>query len=773
MKFALYNKKRDFKKTREPKGIVKNKYHHLFVIQKHAASHLHYDFRLELNGVLLSWAVPKGPSLDPTVKRLAMHVEDHPVEYGNFEGIIPEGQYGAGTVMLWDKGIWIPEDENPLKAYRDGHLRFTIKAKKLKGRFSLIKFKSLKSSKDNAWFLIKSKDKYAKSKDEYDIILEKPNSVWRPPFPKGVKLQSAFPKIIFPELATLTDIPPNGENWLHEIKLDGYRILTFKKGKKIRLMSRNNKEWTKYFPNLHHALSQLSATNIILDGEVVLLDENHRSDFQLLQNSINSKEEKNFLYYIFDILYYEKFDLMSLTLLERKSLLQEILYEANQDCLIYNDHIIGSGAEIFKKACKMSLEGIVSKNIQSPYIEKRTKDWLKIKCVKRQEFVIGGFTRPQGARSHFGSLYLGYYENNKLIYCGNVGTGFNEKSLTQISKKLNPLIIKKNPFATKPPGRTGATWVSPKLVADIEFSEWTDDNILRQARFKGLLPIKITNPNKILYPEGKITKLDLMQYYDEIMDWILPFIVNRPLTILRCPDSYKECFFQKHINKSTPQHLYGISIKEKEKTEKTIYIKDREGLLSLVQMGTLEIHPWGSRIERVELPDMITIDLDPAPDIPWKKVVIAAKRIKETLDHLKLKSFVKTTGGKGLHVVIPIQPEYPWATMKKFAHALVQFMMENYPNEYVDVMTKIKRKGKIFVDYMRNQRGATSIAAYSTRAKPHAPVAVPLHWDELTSRKKDTDYTIKTLPERLNHLKKDPWKDFFKIRQSLNLDKLK
>lgn len=836
MKLATYKKKRNFKKTPEPSGRVSSKQKHLYIIQKHAASHLHYDFRLEMNGVLLSWAIPKGPSLDPGIKRLAVHVEDHPVEYGSFEGIIPQGEYGGGTVMLWDKGKWIPEDDDPEAAYKKGHLRFSLKAKKLNGRWSLIRFKK----DDKSWFLIKSKDKYARLESEFDVTEEEPNSVvsgfdldeitdnykniWskkglvkapkklNTSKKKANKIQikfdlakNKFPTIISAQLATLVDKPPKGNDWLHEIKFDGYRILAFKKNQLVTLLSRNNKEWTRHFANIEKELKRYFSVDIVLDGEIVLLDENQHSNFQLLQNALHANEAKPFVYYIFDLLYYDKYNLMAVPLIDRKNILQKLLQNSSESILRYSDHIVGHGEKIFKKVCAMSLEGIVSKKLDSHYHEKRTRDWLKIKCVKRQEFVIGGYSLPGGSRKYFGSLFLGYYDQKgNLIFCGNVGTGFNQASLKLIYQKLQKQISRTNPFTTRPPGVTTAIWVKPILVAEVEFSEWTKEGILRHPSFKGLredkpaktiaremkkevnkmtkskksvligdgveLPFRLTNPNKLLYPEDNITKLDIAKYYDEIQEWILPYIVNRPLTLVRCPGGYKECFYQKHVNKSTPDAIHGIKIKEKDSVKNCIYIKDRDGLMALVQMATLEIHPWGCRIEEVEYPDMIIIDLDPAHDVPWRKVVAAAKLIKQQLTKYKLKSFVKTTGGKGLHVVVPIQPEYKWDIVKKFTRLFVEYIVAKHPNEYVSNMSKAKRSGKIYIDYLRNQRGATAVAPYSTRARPEATVSVPLAWRELTDKREDTYYTIDTVLLRLKKLKKDPWADFFTTKQSLRLD---
>lgn len=826
MKLDRYHQKRDFNKTPEPKGHVHKGESHRFSIQKHAASHLHYDFRIELNGVLKSWAVPKGPSLDPQVKRLAIHVEDHPIEYGTFEGIIPKGEYGGGTVLLWDKGTWVPLDEDPEKAYEKGHLRFKLHAKKLGGRWDLIR---LKAQDNNSWFLIKYKDEFAQS-SLYDITLESPDSVlthqsleeiadnydsiWskdglKKTTKKPVKKKilnippSPMPDYLPPQLATLTDKPPATEEWIHEVKFDGYRILAFKKGNKVHLLSRTQNDWTQYFPNIVAAIKQLSIKNCIIDGEIVLLDSKSRSSFQLLQNAIKTDTHAPFLYYTFDMLYYDKWDIRHLPLLERKELLSSILDEESP-VIKYSDHVIGQGVELLKRACDFELEGIISKQLTSHYLSKRSKSWLKTKCYKRQEFIIGGFTPPKNSRSHFGSLFLGLYDKKgKFNFCGNVGTGFSEASLKQIFTELKKLIIEKNPFSTNPPGTKTATWVKPVLVAEVEFIEWTDDGHLRHPSFKGLrldknpadvikeveqtmpkepvktsskgqrTPVKLTHPDKILYKEDGITKNDLLHYYEEIASSILPFISLRPLTLVRCPNDYTDCFYQKKLNDSeTALRSVEVKSKKESKTEDYIYLDDEAGLFSLVQMGVLEIHPWGSRIDSLEYPDMITFDLDPAEDLPWKKVVEGAFEAKRHLEEFKLKSFVKTTGGKGLHVVVPINPEYNWEEVKNFSHTFAMFLEQMYPDKYLSVMSKAKRTGKIFIDYLRNQRGANAIAAYSTRAKIHAPVATPLDWNELTTDLRDTFYTIKTLPKRLSQLKKDPWGEFWSTKQSLRLDDL-
>ncbi len=837
MTLKKYREKRNFKASWEPVGKVSRTKKNLYVIHKHAARHEHYDLRLELNGVLLSWAVPKGPCLDPSTKRLAVHVEDHPVEYGRFEGTIPQGEYGGGAVMIWDKGLWFSEDKDPVSAYRNGNMKFRLEAKKLHGAWKLVRIKKTEKN----WLLIKIKDKYSRPLKAYDITMKEPDSVVsgrsideiakhnQTPLDKNkqktisaralkskkkrldkqikLKLKPApFFQTLSPELATLVDTPPTGRDWLHEIKFDGYRLITFVKNNSIRLMTRNNNDWTKKFPGIIDELKSLPVQNAVFDGEVVVLDEDQRPNFQLLQNSLTETTGRPFVYYIFDLLYYDRYNLCNTPLIRRKQILQKILSIYDGSILRYSDHIKGSGKEVLKKSCELALEGIISKKSGSYYIQKRTHDWVKIKCSKSQEFIIGGFTTPKGNRSCFGALLLGTYnKRNELLYNGKVGTGFTESSLKDIHTLLNGLRTNRMPFKHTPPEFKKASWVKPLLTAEIEFADWTEDGLLRKPRFKGLRKdkstreitketatpveniqsasrriisksnppaLKLTHPDKILYPEDKFTKRDIADYYQKIHKWILPYISNRPLTLVRCPEGYAHSFYQKHFNEKIPSALLGITIQDKRSKEKYIYIDDETGLMALPQLGVLEIHPWGSRVDDLDYPDMIIFDLDPAPELPWKKIVSAAFEIKKYLSEFKLRSFVKTTGGKGLHIVIPIKPEYDWNEVKIFSHTFARFMTMQHPDKYVNKTSISNRSGKIFVDYLRNQRGATAIAPYSTRARIHAPAATPLHWDELTSDIRDTFYNIKSLPVRLNNLKNDPWKDFFKVSQSLHLDKL-
>ncbi len=841
MSLKQYKQKRDFKKTPEPIRNEKSaQTSQLYIIQKHAASHLHYDFRLEINNVLKSWAVPKGPSLDPSVKRLAVHVEDHPLSYGSFEGVIPQGEYGGGTVMLWDKGKWQASGSLE-KDYQKGHMTFILKGKKLTGAWKLIQIKHDPKN----WLLMKVKDESARSEKEYDILEEEPLSVksgktideiakysitktsqkHSTKNERATKINSAnkniladistplevkeinFPHSISPQLATLVDRVPSGKDWLHELKFDGYRIICAINNNKINLITRNQNDWTDKLSYLVDSIKRLNINNAILDGELVALDNQQIPNFQLLQNTIHHHKQTSLLYYVFDIIYYNGFDLSTIPLIERKTLLQQIIGEDNGTIVRYSNHQIGNGQAIFDNVCKQGLEGIVSKNIHSLYIQARTRNWVKSKCMKRQEFIVGGYTKPQGTRSHFGSLLIGIYEeNNKIKYCGHVGTGFTHESLFDIYQLLKAKETDKMPFIKRPPLKGHPIWVKPEIIIEVEFSEWTEDAILRTPSFKGIrtdkmpqqvtmeLPLSLSpdkmstvssktnktakktkidyslsNPDRILFQDPNITKIKLAEFYQNISKWILPHIINRPLTLVRCPQGKLEhCFYQKHINETLPEGIYTIDIAEKNSTDKYIYIKDIKGLISLVQLGVLEIHSWGCHIDQIEKPDLITFDLDPGPGIKWEKVVQTAHLIKERIENIGLKSFVKTTGGKGLHIVVPLLPDKDWATVKSFAHAFVNLIVEQNPKELIGTMIKSKRQGKIFIDYLRNNRGATSVAAYSTRAKPGAPISTPLSWEELTPEILSTTYTLNNLLQRLNKLKHDPWKEYFKVKQKLD-----
>lgn len=837
MSLKEYHRKRDFAHTSEPYGKHKQikKQQLIYVIQKHAASHLHYDFRLELEGTLKSWAVPKGPSLDPKIKHLAVHVEDHPIEYAKFEGIIPEGQYGGGTVMIWDKGYWEPLDDDPIAAYHKGNLSIALHGKKLHGRWKLIRTRGRSTSKEQ-WLLFKVTDEYSCSEKDYDVTVQQPYSaksdrslkeikedsdrVWtqkgeqskhpQKKSPRKKKLpkidlknlegakRSRFLQDVRPELATLVIKPPEGDSWLHEIKWDGYRLLAQVKKGKVTLYTRRGNDWTYHFPRLAAAMTKLNLKDIILDGEVVALDKERKANFQLLQNSLEETTiQTQLIFYAFDLLYYDGYSLLETPLLERKQLLKKILgVQRGTPEIKYNDHVIGDGSVVFQNACDLDLEGIISKKITSHYLEKRTKEWLKIKCTQRQEFVIGGFTDPKSSREHFGALLLGYYEGKDLIYCGKVGTGFTQNSLRELSVILKKHEQRKMPFVHYPEKNTRHIhWLQPTLVAEIEFLSITSEGLLRHPSFKGLrmdkratavnleepkdMPkqnepssklVKFTNLDKVLYPKLGTTKKNLITYYESVAELILPHIKNRPLTLVRCPHgAAAKCFYQKHYNESVPKSLKEVLIEENGGVEPYIYLNNVDGLLGIVQMGVLELHPWGSTIKNVEKPDRIIFDLDPAPDVPWVEVIATANLLRQFLEQLGLISFVKTTGGKGLHVVVPIRATLDWDEIKDFTKRIADLIVELNPKKYIATMSKAKRVGKVFIDYLRNSRGATSIAPYSTRAKPNATIAMPLYWDELTTKIHSDSFTIDNVNKRLKSLKGDPWEDMLKTKQSITI----
>jgi bifunctional non-homologous end joining protein LigD len=858
MSLAEYKRKRNFGRTPEPAANSKRVKGHCFVIQKHAASRLHYDFRLELDGTLKSWAVPKGPSLNPSVKSLAVQVEDHPLDYANFEGVIPPGQYGGGTVMVWDRGTWDPEGDAS-KDFKRGKLSFELHGEKLLGRWSLVRMSGRAGDDGKNWLLIKSDDKAANKRK--NILTSEPNSVlsgremqeiasakdktWQSKSNSRSKTKSnaarisikskresrqqisstsvsqltgavkkALPKEFKPQLATLGTSVPQGDSWLHEMKFDGYRLFAYFNKGKIRLVTRNGNDWTRKFPTVAKELSKLNLESAILDGEVVLLDEHGLPNFQLLQNLLKQGDDNDIVFYLFDVPYCSGYSLTKTPLIERKSLLEKILgdFLKNNDVIRYSEHIEGQGVDVLANACKLKMEGVVSKQRDSGYLQARSPAWIKAKCTRRQEFVIGGFTKPTGSRIGFGALLLGYYEGEKFTYAGRVGTGFNNASLRQLHTSLKKIKRETFPFS-KGLSRTesrGVTWVTPELVAEVEFTEWTSEGLLRHPSFQGLredkpakqitreVPkptkqlqtktnknrtskriesntdeadsvvagVEITHPDRVLYPEQGLTKHDLAKYYESVADWILPYVVGRPLTMVRCPQGRKgKCFFQKHLTDSLPDTLEGVVVNKDE--GKYVVLNDLSGLVSLVQMGVLEIHPWGSRADSLEKPDQVVFDLDPGPDVAWSEVINAARHLRKLLIKHKLKSFVRTSGGKGLHVVIPIKPDSSWEVIKEFSRSIAFDLQHTEPDRFVAVASKAKRTDRIFVDYLRNSRGATSVASYSTRAREGAPVAMPLRWEELGKVKSADQYTVRNALRRLGSLRKDPWDGFFKVRQTL------
>lgn len=872
-----YREMRDFHVTAEPRGGQRSAPSPQalpFVVQKHAATRLHYDFRLGWQGVLKSWAVTKGPSYYPADKRLAVQVEDHPMEYGGFEGTIPKGQYGGGTVMVWDYGTWKPIGDVE-SGLAEGHLKFELDGKKLKGRWALVRMHGPRERADKPnWLLIKDRDEYARGKDTPGITEQAPDSamthrsmeqiaanadsVWdsakgfesgagTPSKGVGQKPKAAptraakpsattaspkelnsapresYPGFIEPELAQQTAQAPDSSDWIHELKLDGYRIQihirTAKSGKRsATLYTRKGLDWTDRMPDIARAATLLPVDAAILDGEVVALDKQGIANFADLQAAFQEGREKYLTYFAFDLLHLDGHNLRGLSLIERKQLLTELLAKAGAASpLRLSEHLEARGGEVFRKACALGAEGIVSKLASAAYQSGRGRAWLKIKCIQEQEFVIGGFTRPSKGGHGIGALLLGYYRDRKLIYAGRAGTGFTERTQRTLRTKLDKLKQEKIPFADIPrEARRDAYWVKPALVAQVAFSTWTRDNLIRQAAFKGLRDDKpshevvrempapletaapapgsaatrqsstrqknevsrkvselpITHPEKVLDPESGMTKQVLAEYLLAVSERMLPHVADRPLSVVRCPEgSGKPCFFQKHVGRGLPQGVKSIAVPNRKtgQVEQYLTLDSADGLIGLAQMGVLEIHPWGSRNESLDKPDRIVFDLDPDAAIDWQTLGASAEKLRARLKKLHLESFLKSTGGKGLHVVVPIRPELDWAPVKQFAHALVLEMEAEDPALYITKMTKAARTNKIYLDYLRNDRGSTSIAPFSPRARSGAPVAMTLDWRELQASNR-TQFHVTDFPAWRARLKRDPWKAMGELGQQLTLE---
>jgi bifunctional non-homologous end joining protein LigD len=843
MALDRYRQKRDFRVTPEPQGKVLPKRRRsqglAFVVQKHAATRLHYDFRLELNGVLLSWAVPKGPSLDPNDKRLAMHVEDHPLEYGDFEGVIPAKQYGAGTVMVWDRGTWTPKTD-PDEAFAKGRLKFELDGEKLKGGWNLVRSHGSKYSGDS-WLLFKESDEFARLGPEALVVDDRPDSVitgrsigdiaaakdrvWHSnksvaanvkagavPKPAPVtglaKIKGArkapIPQRIDAQLAALAKSPPTGPHWVHEIKYDGYRMLCRIADQKVRMFSRAGKDWTADFPTVVAALARLPVEAAWLDGEVVVLDAQGRSSFQALQNAIDAGSP-NLTYMAFDLLYLNGFDLRAVALTERKRLLHDLLARARTE-VRYSEHFAVAGPAFLQNISGLGLEGMISKRSDLPYQSGRGPAWQKIKCVRRQEMVIGGYTDPVGSRQGLGALLIGVYEpDGKLTYSGKVGTGFDEAMLVSLSRTLEGLAQKESPFHNPPQGAEGrrAHWVKPTLVAEVSFTEWTDDGTLRHPSFQGLrgdkparqvvrerpvIPtdskpsakssqpashvkppasqaanavatVVLTNPDKVLYPDAGLTKRDLASYYAAVGERMLPHLRDRPLTLLRCPNGFdKDCFYQKNAEARASDAISRVEIEGSDGSVSHYMMADSvTAIVALLQMGVLELHPWGSRAGKLDFPDRLIFDLDPDEAVSWEDLRQAALIVKTLVESIGLAPFLKTTGGKGLHVVVPIEPAMNWENAKGFSKAVAELLERTFPDRFTSKLLKISRRGKIFIDYLRNAEGATAVGAYSTRAKPNAPVSTPMTWDELSRDVRFAHFNVKNIPKRLAKMKTDPW----------------
>jgi bifunctional non-homologous end joining protein LigD len=773
-----YRKKRNFRKTKEPSGGKISRKKPIFVIQEHWASHHHFDFRLEAFGVLKSWAVPKGPPTEPGERRLAVEVEDHPISYAKFHGTIPEGEYGGGDVEIWDNGYWHTE-KSIKEQLEKGHLEIELHGKRLNGNW-LLQRTGKDTGKKNMWLLIKRHDE-KKAADEK---------------PKKRKKKDEWPGFVAPQLALLSDQVPQGADWLHETKYDGYRSSALIQKKSVRLLTRNGLDWTSKYSDLQDELKKLNLTSAILDGEVVVLDEQGKSSFSMLQNALSDRDSSSLKYFVFDLLYYDGEDLRDKPLEERKIILKKILKTRKSSKIFFSEHIRGRGDEMFRMACEEGLEGIVSKDRSATYHEGRRSDWQKIKCSKRQELVIGGYTNPEGSRQGFGSLLMGVYDGNSLRYVGKVGTGFSDRGLMKLYQKLKKLEVKKSPFnEASPKDRASIHWVKPELVGEVEFGSWTADGIIRHAVFQGLREDKkskevheekpahlektkkvkagkskgfvITHPDRIVYPEDKIKKIEVVNYYKSVSPWMMKFMAGRPLALVRCPDGIgPTCFFQKQADENSK--LTAVK-KDNALDQRIMYIDSEEGLLQLVQWGALEFHLWQSHQKTVTYPDQLVFDLDPDEGLSWEKVRKAAFRLKDLLERLNLECFVKTTGGKGLHVQVPIAPLYTWDQIKNFCKTVTMQLASEYPNDYTTNILKKNRKGKIFLDYLRNGFGATAITPYSLRAKSKPTVSVPISWTELKTLRRPDTFNIHNTLERLAKQKKDPWADYYKMKQKINI----
>jgi bifunctional non-homologous end joining protein LigD len=782
-----YREMRDFGITPEPSGSRKKKVSGdlRYYIQRHDATRLHYDFRLELEGVLKSWAVPKGPSFNPADKRLAVQTEDHPLEYGEFEGVIPEKQYGAGDVLLWDKGVWTPEDKDPAAALRKGTLHFRLEGEKLRGSWILTKLRDAKS-----WLLIKRHDEAATA--DVDIVAERPESVKRAPKPAkrpGKRLSRAeLPAFVTPQLATLVTGPPRSGHWVYEVKHDGYRMLA-RVADDVRLFTRSGREWTAKLPHLVAALKEPGLKDAWLDGEIVVLRPDGRSSFQMLQNAFDAGASSKIVYFVFDAPFLDGRDMRQLPLKSRKEKLKTNLKTGS--VVRFSDDLAGTAQEVLEHACKLGLEGLIGKQADSVYVAGRTRSWIKLKCRLRQDFVIAGYTAPGGSRHGFGALVLGVYERpGKLVYAGKVGTGFDDELLTSLSRRFSRFKRPESPLEN-PPREKGITWLRPQLVAEVEFAERTDDGVIRQGSFMGLREdiapktvglekaqeppaegIRISNPQRIIYPRLKFTKGDLARYYDEVSEWMLPHVANRPLTLVRCPDGVgKPCFYQRRLGMGASPGELKMFDRLRSSKGKYLYLDSKNGILSAVQNGAVEFHTWGaSRGEGLrdpKHPDRITMDLDPAPDVKWAELVRATRLTRTLLEKLGLKCFLKTTGGKGLHVVAPLEPKLPWDEVKEFTRLIAEFLVRAEPALFISSMSKAKRTGKVFADYLRTSETASAVSAYSARAREEAGVSTPLDWDELGKADIRGKFTVLTVPRRLASLTLDPWAEYSSTRQSI------
>ena len=815
-----YQRKRDFRKSPEPaSGPVSHSSHLRFCVQKHDARNLHFDFRIEYNGALKSWAVPRGPSLDPAVKRLAVEVEDHPLAYLDFEGVIPAGNYGAGKVVVWDIGIWQPNGDAE-KMLRDGRLKFQLFGSRLRGEWLLIRTSA--KGKQQQWLLSKRNDK--ESRTDVDIVATELGSVLAVNSATAI----ALPDFVAPKLPTLTTEPPRGKQWIHELKVDGYRMQAQWRHDGFRLLSRNGHDMTQRYKVIADEFSKLDWEGTIVDGELAAIQEDGRSNFDLMQQKGGKQQEATLAYFAFDLLYLRGQEQRENPLFDRKAALKSLIDAAKATHVVkrlqYLDHVTTGEDKLIAYCQSMGLEGIVSKRIDSNYKSGRASDWLKTKFRYRESLVIVSYETSANTSS-LSSLVVGYYDQEgKIQLAGRVGTGWNEKNASLILRRLDAIKTDKPATTSKlPASQRGVPrdvklhWIQPLVVADIEFANWTEARQLRQAAFAGfnedisamevsaeqlfaeqasptekvkssknskrtsgsanqrstaseqqltgLFP-GLTHPIRVLFPKDQFTKADIATYLFKVNQWLLPHLANRPVSLLRCSDGISgQTFFQRHPGKGFPASITRLEVKSEE--EPLLSIDNLAALLAAIQISAIELHPWGCQSDDIEHPDRVIIDLDPDESLAWTKVVEAAFIVRSELDNRALRSFVKTTGGKGLHIVIPLTGKPTWDDIGQFSRSLAQELTKAHKTVFVDNMSKARRRDRIFVDYHRNRRGSTAVAAYSVRARDGAPVSTPVTWDELPSLH-PSQFTIQTVPQRLAQISADPWQDIDVIKQRLN-----
>jgi len=809
---ALYKKKRNFAVTPEPaEGGTPGVEALQYVIQKHWASRLHYDLRLELGGTMKSWAVPKGPSFDPADKRMAVQVEDHPISYNRFEGQIPPKQYGAGRVIIWDRGYWVPIGD-PEEGYRKGKLKFEIHGHKLHGHWTLVRMHGRGDEKQPPWLLIKEYDGLERPASEFSVVDALPDSVAAdPPIappskPSATKKGKAatptpavarkkapkaeLPAKLSPQLATLVDGPPQDtQGWLWELKFDGYRMLARIERGKAQLWTRNGNDWTAKMPELARALAALPLASGWVDGEVLVLDTQGIPDFQALQNAFDGQSTAALVFYAFDLPYAQGHDLRNLPLVERRERLRAIVAAAALDQVRFSEAFEAAPADLVSSACQLGFEGVIGKRKDGTYVSRRNADWIKLKCSHRQEFVIGGYTDPQGARPGIGSLLLGVHnDSGALRYAGNVGTGFSERVLADLGRRLQALHAPQSPFANPGAIARKAHWVQPVLLAEVSFAEWTQEGKIRHSVFHGLRDdkpptaivqerprhldapdhaqesaaghVRVSNPERVIDPSTGLTKIELVRYYATVAPLLMPHLQGRPVSLVRAPDGVEgELFFQKHMEAGRMEGMKQLAPELFPEHPPLLEVAAAEGLLSAAQMDAVEFHTWNARKDKIARPDRMTFDLDPGEGVPWPQMQEAATLVRLMLTELGLPAFLKTSGGKGLHVVVPIKRLHDWDTVKGFSQAIVQHLARTIPQRFVAKSGPKNRVGKIFADYLRNGFGATTASAWTARARPGMGVSVPVAWAELDKLTSGAHWNVQSVGRRLR-TGNGPWSDY-------------